>query len=51
MACFMQPRLLATPASGVDMIYINHKMWWDDLTNVQLSSCTSPGRGPSIYKQ
>lgn len=51
MACFMQPHSPATPASGVDMIYVNHKMWRGDLTSVQLSSRTSPGRRASIYKQ
>lgn len=51
MACFMQPRSPTAPASGVDMIYVNHKMWRGDLTSVQLSSRTSPGRRASIYKQ
>lgn len=51
MAHFMWPPLPAAPASSVDMIYVNHKMWRGDLTSVQLSSRTSPGRRASIYKQ
>lgn len=51
MVCFMQHHSPAVPAHGVDMIYVNHKMWWGDLTSVQLSSCTSLGRRASIYKQ
>lgn len=51
MARFMRPHSPTAPASGVDMIYVNHKMWRGDLTSVQLSSRTSPGRRASIYKQ
>jgi len=51
MACFMRPPSPAALASGVDMIYVNHKTWRGDLTSVQLSSRTSPGRRASIYKQ
>lgn len=51
MARFMQLHSPTAPASGVDMIYVNHKMRWGDLTSVQLSSRTSPGRRASIYKQ
>lgn len=51
MVRFMQHHLPAVPAHGVDMIYVNHKMWWGDLTSVQLSSRTSLGRRASIYKQ
>lgn len=47
----MQHHLPAVHAHSVDMIYVNHKMWWGDLTSVQLSSRTSLGRRASIYKQ
>lgn len=51
MARFMRPLLPAAPASGVDMIYVNHKTWRGDLMSVQLSSRTPLGRRASIYKQ